>query len=51
MPIFKPISITESIRRQLSLIEARKDENHPFMVDELEDLWTTLHLCVKLEEH
>lgn len=51
MPIFRPITMQESIRRQLSIIEAWKDDSNPYSVDELEDLWSTLHLCIKLEEH
>ena len=45
MPIYKPIPISESIRRQISCIEARKEEKTMFGKDEIEDLLATLSAC------
>ena len=38
-PIYKPLTINEELRRQMSWIEARKDDQTILQYDELEDLW------------
>ena len=49
-PIYKPLSLKEELRRQVSLFEARKDEEVLFSNDEVEDLLYVFELAIKIEE-
>lgn len=46
-PFYKPLTAKEEIRRQVSCIEARKQQQGLLSIDELEDVWTVLDTSIK----
>jgi len=50
-PAYKPLSLKEQLRRQVSWLEARKESENNFKIDEIEDLWATLETAVTADDY